>query len=197
MPTYHDTFYQDITIDGEICKLYIRDTSGDDKHGSSRGDAIRSGHGFIICYNISSRKSFDKVKQFYHEISQQSGKADIEKPFSVATGKPIIILGIKNDVIRERNISIQEGRNLARRLGCGFAEISATRVESAKKPFFEIAHQLKRNSHLDHKSSEPSKFEEQHSYFDFETPTLTWVEALVLEIGSWWRDVWSCASRGT
>lgn len=174
-------------INGELCTLFIYDVPGGEEYRTIRTRHTRPGYGFIIVYSISSRNSFDKVKQFYDEIHQQSEEAIIT------------IVGNKDDLPHERKVSTLEGIDLATKLGCAFGEASAIRADPTL--FLKIAYQLKQSENRNHKSLESIRVEEQRSRFDsdsdchVEARTSTWVKALRLKISSLWKSIWSCTTR--
>ncbi|KAF1352488.1 P-loop containing nucleoside triphosphate hydrolase protein [Delphinella strobiligena] len=148
-PTLDDVATAKRVIGGEIWQLDIHDTSGLDELSIIRQQAIESGHGYIIVYDICSRGSFGKVTQFYHEICEWSVKevpdnADLS---TICIRPPILILGNKNDLVGERKVFTREGKDLARKLGCEFRETSARSFKCDMDPFLLVACRIKQHSY--------------------------------------------------
>ncbi|KAL4477447.1 hypothetical protein ABPG74_002597 [Tetrahymena malaccensis] len=69
---------------------------------------------FVVVYDITNRETFESVFQLCQDYSKKS------------TQDPVfIIAGSKQDLYDERQISYQEGSELAKSLGFAFFEISA------------------------------------------------------------------------
>ena len=62
-------------------------------------------------------------------------------PFSRA---PIVLVGNKSDLRKEREVPIQEGIDLATELGCTFVETSAKHGINVEMVFFDIVRQLRK-----------------------------------------------------
>lgn len=62
---------------------------------------------------------------------------------ATALRSPLVaIVGNKRDLISERTVSEQEGRDLAERLGCTFEEVSATDIKTVQKLFSGVCSRL-------------------------------------------------------
>ncbi|KAF1352489.1 P-loop containing nucleoside triphosphate hydrolase protein [Delphinella strobiligena] len=158
IPTAVDTQIATRRINGNICNLYIYDTSGNEEFRTSRQHAITLGRGFLIFYSVCSRKSFDRVVQFFNELRQCSGKGlqDITSTDSLVP--PVIMLGNMNDRNDEREVSVQEARELAKELGCEHMETSAKNGVNITESFLTIASRLKQYPPLDCLGAAPIPF---------------------------------------
>ncbi|KAG4426936.1 hypothetical protein IFR05_017581, partial [Cadophora sp. M221] len=74
---------------------------------------------FILVYSISSRLSFARIQGLYDQI-QQIKKSTHPHVSQV----PIMLVGNKVDIAK-RKVSLLEGGDMARKLGCAFLEASA------------------------------------------------------------------------
>ncbi|KAJ5206599.1 hypothetical protein N7491_002786 [Penicillium cf. griseofulvum] len=128
-PTLDDSYRTQMVVDNRPCVLEVIDTAGRGEHDTLRADYIRNGEAFIIAYSITSRESFSHVRAYYNNIKEV--KKDMEentlqlspseRPYRV----PIILVGMKNDLEVQREISFKEGRMLGESLDCWFYETSA------------------------------------------------------------------------
>lgn len=96
----------------------------------------------MLVYSISSRSSFTRIQQFYHQIQRvkKSSSSFPGSPLSVAAPKrlvPVMLVGNKSDR-EEREVSKQEGHVLARELGCEFVEASAKNSVNVEKAFYDV-----------------------------------------------------------
>ena len=105
-----------MVIDNEECCLHILDTAGLSRKTALLDIFLRFGHGHILMYSITSRLSFDTLVELLEEI----------KSNKKTEGKiPLVIVGNKSDLEKQRLIYREEGEELASILKCPFFEISA------------------------------------------------------------------------
>jgi len=114
-PTIEDSYRKKMVIDEEACLLDILDTAGQEEFSAMRDHYMHTGEGFLIVYSITSRNSFDEVTQFKDQICRVK---DSEKV-------PITIVGNKCDLEAERQVTLQELKDLATELGTMWIETSA------------------------------------------------------------------------
>ncbi|XP_060233507.1 GTP-binding protein Rit2 isoform X4 [Meriones unguiculatus] len=80
-----------------------------------REQYMRGGEGFIICYSVTDRQSFQEAAKFKELIFQVRHTYEI----------PLVLVGNKIDLEQFRQVSTEEGLNLAREYNCAFFETSA------------------------------------------------------------------------
>ncbi|KAJ5979416.1 hypothetical protein N7501_002758 [Penicillium viridicatum] len=141
-PTLDDSYRTRMVVDNSPCVLEVIDTAGRGEHAALREDYIRNGEAFIIAYSITSRESFSHVRGYYNNIKEV--KKDLaentlqlspsERPCRV----PIILVGMKNDLEVQREISFKEGRMLGESLDCWFYETSAKTGSNVEKTFNDV-----------------------------------------------------------
>ena len=59
-----------IDLDGKTIKLQIWDTAGQERFRTITSSYYRGAHGIIVVYDVTDTDSFDKVKQWLHEIDR-------------------------------------------------------------------------------------------------------------------------------
>jgi small GTP-binding protein len=129
----------DVVITGQKCKLEILDTAGADSYIHLRDGWIRSNKGFILVYSISSKSSFIRIQGLYDEIQKVKKSSH---PYT-SSQVPIIIVGSKADIAK-REVSLLEGKEMARILGYRFFESSAKDGGNIEKSFYTIMRQLQK-----------------------------------------------------
>ncbi|KAJ6245408.1 ras-like protein [Anaeramoeba flamelloides] len=134
-PTIQDSYEKEIVLDQNKCLLDILDTAGCEEFYYLQGITYRTGDGFLIVYSITDRSSFDLVTHFLHEICQIKDLKEEEVP--------MIIVGNKCDLEVEREVSYQEGQDLARLKHCKFIETSARTNQNLEEVFYAIARETK------------------------------------------------------
>ncbi|XP_053151106.1 GTP-binding protein Rit2 isoform X2 [Hemicordylus capensis] len=110
-----DAYKTQVRIDDEPAYLDILDTAGQAEFTAMRDQYMRGGEGFIICYSITDRQSFQEAAEFKELIYRVRHTYDI----------PLVLVGNKIDLEEFRQVSKEEGTNLAREYACPFYETSA------------------------------------------------------------------------
>jgi len=114
-PTLEDSYRKQVTIDDQECILDIFDTAGQEDFVAIRDQYMKIGHGFICVYSITMKSSFEEVINL-HEHMLRVKDAD---------SVPFVLVGNKCDLEDDREVSTEEGQQLADRLGVKFIETSA------------------------------------------------------------------------
>jgi len=100
---------------------------------------IRESVGFLLVYSITSRRSFEEVVTAYQLILRSKRKGR----FSV------ILVANKCDLESEREVGIQEGRDLAMHFGCTFIETSAKKCIRVDEAFMNLVHEIRKRELAD------------------------------------------------
>lgn len=80
-----------------------------------RDQYMRCGEGFLICYSVTDRHSFQEALEYRKLIQKVRASEDT----------PLVLIGNKFDLQMQRKVSSEEGKTLARQFGCPFYETSA------------------------------------------------------------------------
>ncbi|CAG8434764.1 2236_t:CDS:2 [Funneliformis mosseae] len=150
-PTIEDSYRKQVVIDDQPCVLEVLDTAGqgsylfvnlvnylsydihrkisnpqlifNEEYTALRDQWIRDGEGFLLVYSISSRSTFERVERFRDQITRVKDTEQV----------PLMLVGNKCDKITEREVSREEGMNMARKLKCEFIESSAKTCDDTIK----------------------------------------------------------------
>ncbi|XP_036179077.1 GTP-binding protein Rit2 [Myotis myotis] len=114
-PTIEDAYKTQVRIDNEPAYLDILDTAGQAEFTAMREQYMRGGEGFIVCYSVTDRQSFQEAAKFKELIFQVRHTYEI----------PLVLVGNKIDLDQFRQVSTEEGLGLAREYNCAFFETSA------------------------------------------------------------------------
>jgi GTPase KRas protein len=144
-------------IDQQACMLEVLDTAGQEEYTALRDQWIRDGEGFILVYSITSRNSFSRIQNFHSQVQRVKESGHPNSPTGasylptqmsaspMSTGPvPIMLVGNKSDKHHEREVSSQEGQELAKELGCEFVEASAKICVNVERAFYDVVRQLRR-----------------------------------------------------
>ena len=105
-----------IKINSFIVRMQIWDTAGQEKFDAIASTYYKSADVVIFVYSINIRDSFDRVSQWSKQVDENS---------SIDEQQIRILLGNKTDLNNERVVSTEEGKDLAKQIGCvHFDEIS-------------------------------------------------------------------------
>ncbi|KAI0227302.1 GTP-binding protein Rit2 [Lamellibrachia satsuma] len=63
-PTIEDVYQHQARIDGEPAQLEILDTAGQPEFTAMREQYMRAGEGFVVCYSVIARRSFDEALEY-------------------------------------------------------------------------------------------------------------------------------------
>ncbi|KAJ2725270.1 RAS1 protein [Coemansia sp. Benny D115] len=114
-PTIEDSYRKECTLDNRTCVLEILDTAGQEEYIALRDYHIRSGDCFVVVYSITDPRSLDEAEVIVNQVYQTKESALV----------PIVIVGNKTDRENDRKVATTEGREVAKRMGTGFYEVSA------------------------------------------------------------------------
>eukprot|EP01126_Amoeba_proteus_P052631 TRINITY_DN6372_c0_g3_i2.p1 TRINITY_DN6372_c0_g3~~TRINITY_DN6372_c0_g3_i2.p1 ORF type:complete len:184 (+),score=29.82 TRINITY_DN6372_c0_g3_i2:79-630(+) len=133
-PTIEDSYRKQVVVDDKPVLLSILDTAGQEEYSLMRDQYIRVGEGFILTYSIINRQSFDEINVYYKEIM------DIKELDHV----PMVVAGNKCDLESEREVSKQEGQDLAKDWHTPFYETSAKDSVNIQDIFYEIVREVQK-----------------------------------------------------
>jgi GTPase KRas len=99
-----------------------------------RDQNMSCGNGFILLYSITSRQTFDEILFHVTQILRLKDK----------DGFPMIIVGNHCSLENKREVSTEEGAELARQLGCGFLEVDGKLGTNVDLAFFDLVREIRR-----------------------------------------------------
>ena len=111
--------------DGSIVNCLIYDTCGQERYNSINESYYRKADAALLVYDISKRKTFEVVKDYYCPKIKEFCKKNI----------PIILLGNKADKENLREIKPEEGVELALQEKYKFKETSCLKNENVADAF--------------------------------------------------------------
>ncbi|CDW79315.1 rab gtpase [Stylonychia lemnae] len=118
-------------INNRFIKLQLWDTAGQQRFASISRAYYRGANAIILCYDITNADSFNSLEQKLKEAQE------IEENV-----KSIIVMGCKNDLEDQRQVTIQSGQEYANSNNAQFFEVSALNSNSVHAAFNEIMNSL-------------------------------------------------------
>eukprot|EP00004_Rigifila_ramosa_P005147 TRINITY_DN1561_c0_g1_i2.p1 TRINITY_DN1561_c0_g1~~TRINITY_DN1561_c0_g1_i2.p1 ORF type:complete len:135 (-),score=30.41 TRINITY_DN1561_c0_g1_i2:43-447(-) len=119
--------------------MEVLDTAGQEELASTAEQYYRTGQGFIFVYSITSRQSFDQLKDRFQAVSRAKD----------ATSFPVVLVGNKSDLESERQVSTEEGRELAKSFGATFLETSAKNKTNVEESFHAAVRLIRKDKEKD------------------------------------------------
>lgn len=108
-----------------------RDTAGQERFSTITANYYRGAQGALLVYDVSSRASFDHVKVWY-DRAKMLGGSDLE----------CVLIANKIDLL-SREVSFEEGSQLAQELGVSFVETSALSGSNVEQAFVTMTGNIK------------------------------------------------------
>ncbi|KAM9859452.1 GTP-binding protein REM 1 [Aulostomus maculatus] len=132
-----DTYERTLTVDGEETTLIVMDTWENDKleedDSISKDDYLKVGNAYVIVYSITDRSSFDYAAELRITLRR----------IRQAENLPIILVGNKSDLVRSREVAVEEGRACAVVFDCKFIETSASLHHNVTELFEGVVRQIR------------------------------------------------------
>lgn len=140
-PTLEDEYTRKTTVDDILVELDILDTGGSNSYStrSIRRQYLRGAEGFLIVYSVADKRSFTELDQWLTLIERARGYDQM----------PTVLVGNKADLWRNREVSTEEGEQLAVKLGCPFLEVSALNRSGVDEAFSELVREIRRKEKED------------------------------------------------
>ncbi|XP_068768918.1 GTP-binding protein REM 1 [Struthio camelus] len=131
-----DTYERTLSVDGEETTLLVMDTWESEKWGEEsrlRSRCLQVGNAYVIVYSVTDRGSFESASELRIQLRRTRQAEDI----------PIILVGNKTDLVRCREVSVEEGRACAVVFDCKFIETSAALQHNVAELFEGVVRQLR------------------------------------------------------
>nr|XP_057911183.1 GTP-binding protein REM 1 [Doryrhamphus excisus]XP_057911184.1 GTP-binding protein REM 1 [Doryrhamphus excisus] len=132
-----DTYQRTLTVDGKETTLIVMDTWGSDKleedGRTAQDDCLKVGSAYVIVYSVTDRSSFDAAAELRITLRR----------IRQAENLPIILVGNKSDLVRSREVAVEEGRACAVVFDCKFIETSASLQHNVTELFEGVVRQIR------------------------------------------------------
>uniref|UniRef100_A0A7S2CX30 Uncharacterized protein n=1 Tax=Haptolina brevifila TaxID=156173 RepID=A0A7S2CX30_9EUKA len=134
---FHESLLPTIGIDfkiktvellGKLVKLQIWDTAGQERFRTITQAYYRGAMGILLIYDVTTTKSWSNVRNWVRNI-QDNAPQTVNK----------ILIGNKCDLASKREVTTQQGEQLAREYGMKFLETSARENLNVQEAFFTLA----------------------------------------------------------
>lgn len=113
---------------GYSVKLSIWDTAGQERFRNITAAYYRGAQGVVLVYDITSRRTFEKIGSWLLEEERHNGDQKTVK----------LLVGNKSDRGGRRRVAVQEGKDWADRFNMLFVETSAKDSSGVEQAFMEL-----------------------------------------------------------
>nr|XP_004663529.1 GTP-binding protein RAD [Jaculus jaculus] len=127
------TYDRSITVDGEEASLMVYDIWEQDGARWLPGHCMAMGDAYVIVYSITDKGSFEKASELRVQLRRARQTDNV----------PIILVGNKSDLVRSREVSVDEGRACAVVFDCKFIETSAALHHNVQALFEGVVRQIR------------------------------------------------------
>jgi len=123
---------KNIDIDGTKIKLQIWDTAGQERFRTITTSYFRGAQGILLVYDVTDRRSFESIRNWISQI-QQHADVHVNK----------ILVGNKCDLEDKRDVSKEQGEEMAEHYGVRFLETSAKVSNNVEQAFTMMTREIK------------------------------------------------------
>uniref|UniRef100_A0A3Q0S537 GTP-binding protein n=1 Tax=Amphilophus citrinellus TaxID=61819 RepID=A0A3Q0S537_AMPCI len=124
-----DIYERTLTVDGEETTLIVMDNWENDK----MVQCVCVGSAYVIVYSVTDRSSFDSAAELRITLRRTRQAENL----------PIILVGNKSDLVRSREVAVEEGRACAVVFDCKFIETSASLQHNVTELFEGVVRQIR------------------------------------------------------
>ncbi|MBN3299448.1 RAD protein, partial [Amia calva] len=128
-----NTYDRSILVDDEEASIVLYDVWEQYTGQWLKDQCMTMGDAYIIVYSVTDKASFEKASELRIQLRRARQTENI----------PIILVGNKSDLVRSREVSVDEGRACAVVFDCKFIETSASLHHNVRDLFEGIVRQIR------------------------------------------------------
>lgn len=113
---------------GKKIKLQVWDTAGQERFRTITTAYYRGAMGIVLIYDVTDARTFENVENWFQTVTQHAND-----------DAQIFLVGNKSDDEENRQVSREQGQQLAQKLNIPFLEASAKTNDNVESIFYELA----------------------------------------------------------
>ncbi|XP_045652494.1 ras-related protein R-Ras2 isoform X4 [Ursus americanus] len=121
-------------VENKAVRGEFLDTAGQEEFGAMREQYMRTGEGFLLVFSVTDRGSFEEIYKFQRQILRVKDRDEF----------PMILIGNKADLDHQRQVTQEEGQQLARQLKVTYMEASAKIRMNVDQAFHELVRVIRK-----------------------------------------------------
>lgn len=130
-----------LEVDGKTIKLQIWDTAGQERFKTITSSYYKGAHGIIVVYDTTDKESYKAIDNWMNEVDKHANDYVSR-----------VLVGNKNDLTDQRQVTAEEGKELADHYSIRFLETSAKESTNVEEAFTLMTKEIKsRVVHMDTK----------------------------------------------
>ncbi|CDQ67119.1 unnamed protein product [Oncorhynchus mykiss] len=122
-----------LLVNVELLSLFFVCVSQEEDEKWVQDYCMQVGNAYVIVYSITDRSSFESASELRIQLRRIRQAENI----------PIILVGNKSDLVRSREVAVEEGRACAVVFDCKFIETSASLHHNVHELFEGIVRQIR------------------------------------------------------
>nr|ACO15063.1 GTP-binding protein Rheb precursor [Caligus clemensi] len=133
-PTIENTFTKTVKINRQEYEICLVDTAGQNEYSIFPLEYSTGIDGYVLVYSIDSPKSLEVCQIIQEKLLEITGNPKV----------PIVLVGNKNDLHMERNITVEEGKRRADEMKAVFLETSAKENQCVIDIFHKVISEIEK-----------------------------------------------------
>ena len=118
--------------DQTVLKMLVWDTSGQEKYMAVAKNYYQNATGCLLLFDLTNRESYANIQKWVKRLTEDAPE-ECE----------VMIIGNKSDMVDQRQVSFEEGKNYAKELGYDYLETSAKDGSCVQQAFMQIGANMK------------------------------------------------------
>ena len=100
-----------------------------------RDKFMKTGQGFLLVFSLASRNSFDQIPDLRNRILRAKDRENV----------PIVLIGNKSDLVSQREVTLEQGQELAKTYRAPFFPTSAKNRTNVEEAFYELIREIRKD----------------------------------------------------